>query len=74
MIYKEACIFCRELAVWSYGPDIENYCDRCVPRGCSCNFYPVSENSEELIEEKDDQDRRQPCCEYLFDPNGFDFW
>lgn len=72
MICKEACIVCGELAIWAYGPKAGSYCDNCVPRGCSCNFYPVSEDSEELIEERDEQGRRQPCCEYIFNTDGFD--
>lgn len=42
---KIKCSECDNLATWSYMPNCnENtsegfYCDKCVPRGCSCNIY-----------------------------------
>lgn len=72
MTNKELCLKCKELAVWAYMPGAAAYCDYCVPRGCSCNWHPTTEHSEELIEEKDEYGRSYPCCEYLFDENGFD--
>ena len=64
------CYKCNEkLAVWHYMPmttrkDIY-FCDDCVPRGCSCNI-PI--NSSE--EERDEQGRLLPCCEYWYDDRG----
>lgn len=69
---KEACNKCGEKAQWAYMPGTGYYCDICVPRGCSCNWYPVEENSENLVEEQDEYGRSYPCCEYLFDVTGFD--
>ena len=45
-------------AVWSYLPAENNYCDNCVPRGCTCN---QNEKGEESL---DEQGRKEPCCEY----------
>lgn len=52
-----------------YGPGGENgfYCDDCVPRGCSCNIDP-----DTGLEDKDNDGRYYPCCEYLYNDNGFD--
>lgn len=52
------CVICNKKAVWSYLCGIENYCDNCVPRGCTCNH---DENGKE---ELDEQGRKQPCIEY----------
>ena len=71
MMNKELCS-CGEMAVWFYMPKSGSYCDYCVPRGCSCNWYPVSEDSDELVEEKDEYGRSYPCCEYLYEATGFD--
>ena len=60
-------------AYWSYMPGFENYCEKCVPRGCSCNKElkdgvdydsPEAENPENYIEKLDNQGRKIPCCEY----------
>jgi hypothetical protein len=32
------CCICGKKALWSYMPGREDYCDNCVPRGCSCNL------------------------------------
>lgn len=69
---KEKCKKCGELAVWLYMPKGGYYCDGCVPRGCSCNWYPVDADSDELIEEKDEYGRSYPCCEYFYDSSGYD--
>jgi hypothetical protein len=67
------CIECGAKACWSYMPGMENYCDKHVPRGCSCNSKlkdgidydsPEAENPDNYIEELDEQGRRYPCCEY----------
>lgn len=68
---KQLCDRCQAIAVWAYMPGIENYCDLCVPRGCSCNFYPGSDNLK-YLEHKDEQGRSYPCCEYHYDSNGFE--
>lgn len=39
------CSNCPAPATWSYMPGDTNYCDNCVPRGCSCNHeYIPAEN------------------------------
>jgi hypothetical protein len=48
-INKDLCD-CGAIAVWSYGPgfsngDNSNFCEDCVPRGCSCNHKYVSVDS-----------------------------
>jgi len=40
-------------------PGNKNYCDNCVPRGCSCN---EDENGKEQLDSKG---RKYPCCEYF---------
>ena len=42
-----------EIKLLGHMPGDENFCDKCVPRGCSCTE-----------EEKDELNRSQPCCEY----------
>jgi hypothetical protein len=82
---KEKCFDCGEMAVWLYLPgDVDwdpYYCDKHVPRGCSCNEFPKEDIKEEDLdinnpehweEELDGQGRRFPCCEYLYSENGFD--
>ena len=66
---KMQCQNCSEYAVWVYMPaEHEGYfCDNCVPRGCSCNIDPGTE-----LEDTDEHGRLFPCCEYLFEPKGFD--
>lgn len=57
------------MAVWIYVPADslkQAYCNSCVPRGCSCNF---DENGVEIFGE---DGKSQPCCEYLYDKNGFE--
>lgn len=54
------CIKCGCRAVWFYVPiGGREYCDNCVPRGCSCNTDP--DTGEEELDEKG---RRYPCCEF----------
>jgi len=53
------CIVCGEKADWSYMPGGEDYCEKHVPRGCTCNL------EEDGSEELDDNGRRFPCCEYM---------
>lgn len=65
---KKCCDRCKEMAVWMYMPGSENglRCADHVPRGCSCNF-------EDEIDEDDSMRRLLPCCEWCFDPEGFEF-
>ena len=68
---KPLCVQCQTLAVWMYMPDCSYprdiyFCDDHVPRGCSCNINP---NTGE--EDRDEQGRLYPCCEYMYDDRGF---
>ncbi len=44
---------CGEIATWLYMPSSESkehpfYCDKCVPRGCSCNNTSLEEDYAQL--------------------------
>lgn len=52
------CVNCSKKASWSYMPGYENFCDKCVPRGCSCNTNETGE------QELDKDGQPWPCCEY----------
>lgn len=68
------CCKCNLMATWWYMPgDAINcfYCDKCVPRGCSCN-REYDENGNIIKEYFDDIGRSLPCCEYDYDENGYD--
>jgi len=78
---KLLCCKCSAIATWYYMPDSTNpnraYCDDCVPRGCSCNSVPKddnwdSEDPDNWEQELDEQGRELPCCEYWYEPNGWD--
>lgn len=61
------------MAVWYYVPseidrDERHFCDNCVQRGCSCNIDPYT--GEDML---DELGRLQPCCEYDFSEEGFDY-
>jgi hypothetical protein len=78
MMNKIVCKKCGKMAVWHYVPSGKsNYCDDCVPRGCSCNWsYGINPLTNEVnstlsIEHKDDDGRSLPCCEYDYDIEGF---
>lgn len=70
------CFDCGKSAKWLYMPASEKIteaerwkCDKHVPRGCSCNSYPVDDNPdnddpENWQEEVDEQGRKFPCCEW----------
>jgi hypothetical protein len=73
MIYS--CFQCSAQATWMYMPadtypsgDLRRFCcDEHVSRGCiSCNTDP-----DTGIEDKDEQGRLYPCCEYIYDDRGF---
>lgn len=71
---------CGRMAIWQYMPKGQpSYCDACVPRGCGCNFFPITQkdgslNYDDLVwEEWLDEDGRQfPCCEYEECLDGFE--
>jgi hypothetical protein len=65
---KYLCWKCKQLAVWWYVPGTKDWyaCDSCVPRGCSCN-YDLND-----VEDKDEQGRSFPCCEWDFKEEGYD--
>lgn len=72
---------CGKKATWIYalGYEDENpyFCDDCVPRGCSCNYYttddwmPKEDKDFKWIEKDkiwcyvDEQGRESPCCEFM---------
>jgi hypothetical protein len=74
MIEIKKCLKCGKKAVWFYLPsDSVQYCDDCVPRGCSCNDNEYEEDGEVVyIERKDDKGRLLPCCEFMYDENFYD--
>lgn len=65
---KLVCLECNKIATWFYMPSSKNfvYCDEHVPRGCSCN---LDEHGHETLDEKG---RRDPCCEFHYDKDGWD--
>lgn len=69
-MFKRLCIKCTKSAVWWYVPsDVDGnryYCDNCVPRGCSCNIKPSTNE-----EYQDEQGRKMPCCEYDYNERGY---
>jgi len=46
------CSCCDKIATWSYMPGISNYCDDCLPRGCSCNNESFSEAKDAYSKEE----------------------
>ena len=63
------CEICIAKSTWIYMPSGEEFCDNCVPRGCSCNLEPIdgdwdNQNPENWTENKDELGRLLPCCEY----------
>jgi hypothetical protein len=70
------CCRCGKPAVWHYSPSFDGkhdwcwvYCDRCVPRGCSC----VTDRDSGLPY-RDKRGRMLPCCEFSYDPPGYSLW
>jgi hypothetical protein len=66
-----ACVQCSAKAIWMYAPSTKPprgiyYCDEHVARGCSCNIDPNTG-----VEDRDEQGRLYPCCEYLYNDKGF---
>lgn len=70
---KHQCNKCKvKLAQWHYSPytacDANRYlCDDCIKRGCSCNINPDTGE-----EDRDEQGRLLPCCEYDFSETGWE--
>lgn len=66
------CMTCGNLAVWELVPSDSygEYCDACVPRGCSCNLIDFA-NPKARKQHRDDKGRLLPCCEYWFWEEGF---
>ena len=66
------CMTCGNLAVWELVPSDSygEYCDSCVPRGCSCNVIDFA-NPKARKQHRDDEGRLLPCCEYWFWEEGF---
>ena len=48
---KQKCDHCDNLAVWLYMPKGDLSCEKCVPRGCSCQMElkPGVEETYEVI-------------------------
>ena len=70
-IIKIRCDKCHsKTATWEYQPSDDYkdhyFCEDCVPRGCSCNIDP--DTNEQYT---DDQGRLLPCCEFADSPNGW---
>jgi hypothetical protein len=74
---------CGKIATWFYMPDGEvpeqdrAKCDNCVPRGCICNQIPKDDNPENSDpnnweEILDEQGRKLPCCEWMYDGYGWE--
>jgi len=81
---------CGKMATWSYMPQHEeenlDFCDTCVPRGCSCNDVAYLVDGSEptyeqlydddtkiiYIQAEDTEGRHYPCCEYWYDEEGWD--
>jgi len=73
----EACEECGKLAEWSYMPGDYGFCDIHVPRGCSCNKYPIdgdweNPNQSNWTEKTDELGRLEPCCEYWYNKEGLE--
>lgn len=48
---KKLCDKClKEFAVWSYMPGDGDFCENCVPRGCSCNRELTPENPDAVYD------------------------
>lgn len=72
----EACKTCGQKAEWTYIPGNCGFCDKHVPRGCSCNSNPIDGNYENLDrtnwkEKTDKLGRLLPCCEFWYNKNGW---
>lgn len=67
--FLNRCTYCHvRKAEWWHGPSPKIACDKCVPRGCSCNQdLPIDNDNidpatyPEMLDEKG---RKYPCCEW----------
>lgn len=69
------CQKCGALAVWEMAPSdsFGEYCEGCVPRGCSCNqTFNDASGEWDGPERTEDDGRLLPCCEYWYWPDGFE--
>ena len=64
---------CGNRPTWIYMPGYkvgnDFSCDKCVPRGCTCNSKPIDGDWENRdpnnwVEPTDDEGRLWPCCEH----------
>lgn len=81
---------CGQTATWLYMPGsmpAPFFCDDCVPRGCSCNQYSVTEfdmpsgvenvdwkwidKDKTLFTYIDKTGREWPCCEFEYEEDGW---
>ena len=84
---KEKCDKCRYIAKWNYSSSncSSYYCDKCVPRGCSCNLEIKPGIEEIFIDGQwiinpnedyylplDELGREYSCCEFWYSETGFD--
>lgn len=87
---KIKCLNCNNYARWFYlpGDDDAAYCDKHVPRGCSCNDweYSLGDCIPDGVEGKDwrwikkfisweDLDgagKQLPCIEFMYFPQGLE--
>lgn len=64
------CSLCIKDAEWHYAPSTKRrdlyFCDRCVPRGCSCNVVDLDDNNTNAEQFRDAENRLLPCVEYDF--------
>lgn len=64
---KLKCDNCNNNATWLLMSGKGQYCDDCVPRGCSCN---IDDDTDE--ESLDEFGRKYPCCEFWYDKEGYE--
>lgn len=49
---KKYCDSCKiKVAMWGYMPGKGDYCEDCVPRGCSCNRELTPENPDSIFQD-----------------------
>ncbi len=72
---KYTCEKCDALAVWFYAPGDSHgvFCEEHIERGCSCNVidWGIDDDSDDN-QQRDDQGRILPCCEYDYDADGWE--
>lgn len=78
MSYGKVKCECGKDAVWLYLPATSFkrqlfYCDDCVPKGCSCNSYPIDGDYENQNPDNWKVDEETPCVEYDYSEKGYSF-